>query len=286
MLDMGFKPAVDRIVKLCPRDRQTLFFSATLDGDAGKVARTYTEDAVAHEHKPTDIRKAAIEHQFRSVVRTDRVDALLSELKAPNRDLALVFVRTKRGADRLVKKLGAHGVDAVAMHGDKSQRQREKALAGFEAGRVDTLVATDVAARGIDVDGISHVIQFDPPEDSDTYTHRVGRTGRAGRTGIGVTFVDAEQAADVAKIARALKLDDEFAHSGLVGAVREQHTGGHRGKPAKGSVRGPRAGGRPSTAGRHGGSSQGAKPGSRRRSSSSSSRSGGGGSSSSSSSSR
>jgi superfamily II DNA/RNA helicase len=106
-------------------------------------------------------------------------------------------VRTKRGADRLAKRLGREGLNAVAMHGDKSQRQREKALAAFSAGRVDTLVATDVAARGIDVDGISHVINFDAPEDRETYVHRIGRTGRAGKTGVGITFVAAEQPSPV-----------------------------------------------------------------------------------------
>ena len=124
-------------------------------------------------------------------------------------------MRTKRGADRLVKRLGSEGVTALAMHGNKSQRQREEALARFESGRVDTLVATDVAARGIDVDGISHVINFDPPEDRDGYVHRVGRTGRAGRTGVGITFVGAEQAATVAGIASALRLEREFGETGL-----------------------------------------------------------------------
>ena len=125
-------------------------------------------------------------------------------------DLCLVFVRTKRGADRLVQRLAKEHVDAVAMHGDKSQRQREKALARFEAGDVRVLVATDVAARGIDVDGISHVINFDPPEDREGYVHRIGRTGRAGRTGVGVTFVASDQAGDVGRIASALeaKLSD------------------------------------------------------------------------------
>jgi len=214
MLDMGFRPAVDRIVSQVSRDRQTVFLSATLTGEAGRIAQEYTTDARVHEHRPAPVPEAAIDHRFVAVRHTERVDALLSELRA-DRDLALVFVRTKRGADRLVKRLGSRGVDAVAMHGDKSQRQREKALASFEAGRVDTLVATDVAARGIDVDRISHVINFDPPEDRDAYTHRVGRTGRAGRSGIGITLVDHDQAREVGQIARALKLDSEFAQSGL-----------------------------------------------------------------------
>ncbi|MGH2949275.1 MAG: DEAD/DEAH box helicase [Solirubrobacteraceae bacterium] len=201
MLDMGFRPAVDRIVALCPGRRQTLFFSATLDGEAGRIAREYTRDARRHEHAPPAGRPVEIEHRFVDVERDERLRALVRELASDERGLALVFVRTKRGADRLVRRLAGEGVTAVAMHGDKSQGQRERALASFEAGRVDTLVATDVAARGIDVSGISHVINFDPPADRDGYVHRVGRTGRAGRTGIGITFVGAEQARDMRKIA-------------------------------------------------------------------------------------
>jgi superfamily II DNA/RNA helicase len=209
MLDMGFRPAVDRIVGLCPAKRQTLFFSATLDGEAGRIARAYTRDAKRHEHTPPQ-RVSDIEHRFLSVERNDRLDALVDELEAHDRDRALVFVRTKRGADRLVRRLSNQGVRAVAMHGDKTQRQREKALAAFEAGRIDTLVATDVAARGIDVDGISHVINFDPPADREGYVHRIGRTGRAGRTGVGITFFGAEHARDLEKIAGQLRLKAEF----------------------------------------------------------------------------
>jgi ATP-dependent RNA helicase RhlE len=224
MLDMGFRPAVDRIVDRCPADRQTMFFSATLEGEAGRVAREYTRDAVRHDHTPPATREAVVEHRFVAVSNAGRVDALVTELRA-KRGLALVFVRTKHGADRLVKRLGAHGVDAVAMHGNKSQRQREQALSRFEAGRIDTLVATDVAARGIDVAGISHVINFDPPESWEGYLHRVGRTGRAGRTGIGITLVGAEQAHDVSHIAGELKLHAEFARSGL--GARRSSPGPH-----------------------------------------------------------
>src|SRR3954449_7826512 len=215
MLDMGFRPAVDRIVRACPQQRQTLFFSATLDGEAGRIAGEYTHDAVTREHAPEQVDAPAIEHRFVPTIHEHKLSALVGELKA-DRGLTLVFVRTKRGADRLVKRLGREGVEAVAMHGDKSQRQREKALAAFAAGRVDTLVATDVAARGIDVDGISHVINFDAPEDRETYVHRVGRTGRAGSTGVGITFVAAEQARDVGRIATELRLEREFAASGLL----------------------------------------------------------------------
>jgi superfamily II DNA/RNA helicase len=208
MLDMGFRPAVDRIVARCPAGRQTLFFSATLDGEAGRIARAYTRDARRHEHAPPEQRRADIEHRFLAVERDDRLDALVDELDAADR--SLVFVRTKRGADRLVRRLSREGVDAVAMHGDKSQRQREKALASFEAGRVGTLVATDVAARGIDVSDISHVINFDPPADREGYVHRVGRTGRAGRTGVGITFFGREHTRDMEKLADQLRLKAQF----------------------------------------------------------------------------
>jgi ATP-dependent RNA helicase RhlE len=213
MLDMGFRPAVDRIVARCPHDRQTLFFSATLDGEAGRVATEYTRDPVRREHAPAARPTVAVEHRFRAVEREHRVGALVEELSC-ERGLALVFVRTKRGADRLVKRLGREGVVAVAMHGDKSQAQRERALRNFSSGRVDTLVATDVAARGIDVTGISHIINFDPPGDRDSYTHRVGRTGRAGRGGVGITFVGAERGGELRRVARELGADDRFADAG------------------------------------------------------------------------
>jgi ATP-dependent RNA helicase RhlE len=227
MLDMGFRPAVDRIVAACPADRQTLFFSATLDGEAGRIAGEYTRDAVTREHTPEPVEAPAIEHRFVPTIHEHKLSSLVDELKA-DRGLTLVFVRTKRGADRLVKRLGREGVEAVAMHGDKSQGQRERALARFEAGKVDTLVATDVAARGIHVTGISHVINYDPPEDREGYVHRTGRTGRAGREGSAITFVNADQAGDVAKIAAALDLHDEWGSAGftLKPAARPHASGG------------------------------------------------------------
>ena len=211
MLDMGFRPAVDRIVSLVPRDRQTLFLSATLEGEAGRIAQEYTRDARRHEHS----HQADIEHRFVAVAHEDKLDSLVRVLRGDDSGRSLVFVRTKRGADRLVKRLGKRGVEAAAMHGDKSQSQREKALKRFHNGGVAALVATDVAARGIDVDDITQVVNFDAPEDRDTYTHRIGRTGRAGRTGVGVTFVMHDQAHDIGKIAHELRLHTEFEQSGL-----------------------------------------------------------------------
>ena len=224
MLDMGFRPAVDRIVAQVPRDRQTLFLSATLEGEAGRIAAQYTRDARRHEHSPKDGAKADIEHRFVAVAHEDKLDSLVRALRGDDSGRTLVFVRTKRGADRLVKRLAKQGVDSAAMHGDKSQNQREKALRRFHDGRLAALVATDVAARGIDVDDVTQVINFDAPEDRETYVHRIGRTGRAGRTGVGLTFVMRDQARDVAKIAHELRLHDQFADCGLsgppVGTVR------------------------------------------------------------------
>jgi ATP-dependent RNA helicase RhlE len=240
MLDMGFRPPVDRIVARLPRKRQTLFFSATLDGEVGRLADVYTTDARSHEHAHSAERSGDVQHRFVRVKHETKLDTLVRELRDDQRGLTLVFVRTKRGADRLVKRLRAHDVEALAMHGNKSQAQREKALARFEAGRVDTLVATDVAARGLDIDDITHVINFDAPADREGYVHRIGRTGRAGRRGVGVTFVEHEQAKDVHRIAQILCLDKEFAQTGLApSAVRSGH---HTSRPRR--TRRPRSNGR------------------------------------------
>jgi superfamily II DNA/RNA helicase len=215
MLDMGFKPQVDRIVKRLPRDRQTMFFSATLDGEVGELARSYTqspahiEAELQSEHAPGEI-----EHRFVPVTADTKVSTLVELLEA-ERGLALVFVRTKRGADRLARKLTQQGVKAVAMHGDLTQGQRQRALERFDSGAVTTLIATDVAARGLDLDDVTHVINFDPPEDGKAYTHRVGRTGRAGRSGTGVTLVLPEQQADVSRVARLNGQHETFATTGM-----------------------------------------------------------------------
>jgi ATP-dependent RNA helicase RhlE len=224
MLDMGFKPAVSRIVAQTPDRRQTLFFSATLEGATGKVATAFTRDARRHTQPADGIAKVDIEHRFLHVdSQSAKLDHLVAQLGESGAGSTLVFVRTKRGADRLVKRLRACQLNAVAMHGDKSQRQRERALARFEAGEVDALIATDVAARGIDVAGITHVINFDTPADSDSYVHRIGRTGRAGRRGTGISFVLADQAEEVRRMAGDLGL----AHQ--LGSVRGEPTGSRHG---------------------------------------------------------
>ena len=215
MLDMGFKPQVDRIVRRLPSSRQTMFFSATLDASVGELARAYTSDPVRCEAAPIVIEASEeVEHRFVSVNAEDKVSTL-AELLREERGVALVFVRTRRGAERLVKKLAFHQVDAVAFHGDLSQGQRERALKRFETGKASTLVATDVAARGLDLVDITHVINFDPPAEHSGYVHRVGRTGRAGRGGVGVTFVLPEQQADVSRVARLAGHTEQFASGGM-----------------------------------------------------------------------
>jgi len=211
MLDMGFKPAVDRIVSQTPARRQTLFFSATLEGATGKIAAAYTRDPRRHTRAASEREAADVEHRFLHVdSQSAKLERLIEQLRGADSGRTLVFVRTKRGADRLVKRLRKHRLEAAAMHGDKSQGQRERALARFEAGDVTALIATDVAARGIDVEGITQVINFDAPGDRDSYVHRVGRTGRAGRRGTGISFVLADQVDEVRRMAVALGLVREF----------------------------------------------------------------------------
>jgi len=215
MLDMGFQPQVDAIVRLLPRKRQTMFFSATLDGEVGELARAYTHNPSRFEAKlPTELERSETEHRFVPVSADNKLDTLVELLEA-ERGLALVFVRTKRGADRLVRRLADRKVKAVAMHGDMTQWARERALSRFESGKVSTLIATDVAARGLDLDDITHVINFDPPEDDKGYLHRVGRTGRAGRDGTGITLVLPEQQSEVSRVARHVGEHEQFERKGM-----------------------------------------------------------------------
>ena len=218
MLDMGFRPQVEAIVRVLPKRRQTMLFSATLDGEVGALAYAYTTNPSRFVAElPSQHSDGEVEHRFVSVTAADKVDSLV-ELLAAEHGLALVFVRTKRGADRLVRKLRGHGVDAAAMHGDMTQGARERALQRFRSGRVTTLVATDVAARGLDLEAISHVINYDPPEDSKGYVHRVGRTGRAGRSGQGTTLVLPDQQVDVSRVANLLGHREQFEAGGMTAA--------------------------------------------------------------------
>jgi superfamily II DNA/RNA helicase len=215
MLDMGFRPQVERIVRRVPRDRQTMLFSATLDGEVGVLAREYTRDPSRFEARREEHHEdGEIAHHFVPVTSDGKLDTLV-ELLDQEGGLSLVFVRTKRGADRLTDKLKRRGVSVVAMHGDMGQSQRERALDRFRSGKATTLVATDVAARGLDLEDIAHVINFDPPEDDKGYVHRVGRTGRAGRSGRGSTLVLPEQQAEVSRVAALAGHRETFESTGM-----------------------------------------------------------------------
>ncbi|HEV2186893.1 MAG TPA: DEAD/DEAH box helicase [Stellaceae bacterium] len=193
MLDLGFVHALKRIVKLLPRPRQTLLFSATMPKAIAALAEDYLNDPVKVVVTPAATTVERIDQRVLFVPGERKRDLLAAMLRDPAFARVLVFTRTKHGADRVVRHLDGAGVEAVAIHGNKSQPQRERALAGFRDGQTRVLVATDIAARGIDVDGVSHVINFELPNVPEDYVHRIGRTARAGAAGIAVAFCSDEE---------------------------------------------------------------------------------------------
>ena len=232
MLDMGFQPQVDKIVRRLPRNRQTMFFSATLDGKVGTLARSYTNSPSSFDAEQSTDDPGEVEHRFVSVTTDTKVETLADHLRASD-GITLVFVRTKRGADRLVERLARGGIDAVAMHGNMTQRARERSLRRFESGKVSILVATDVAARGLDLVDVTHVINFDPPDEDKGYIHRTGRTGRAGRDGTAITFVLPEQQAETSHVARRLGHTEQFEQAGMKSARPKVLYTSRRGRRSK-----------------------------------------------------
>jgi superfamily II DNA/RNA helicase len=192
MLDLGFLPDVERILELTPAGRQTMLFSATMPGDVVTLARRYLNRPMhvrAEQHDEPELVPLTEQHVFRAH-QMDKIEMLVRVLQASGRGLTMVFCRTKRTADQVAGALTTRGFAAAAVHGDLGQAQRERALRAFRHGKVDVLVATEVAARGLDVDDVTHVVNYECPEDDKAYLHRIGRTGRAGRSGVAVTFVD------------------------------------------------------------------------------------------------
>ena len=202
MADMGFLPEVRRLLDKTNPKRQTMLFSATLDGDVDVLIRNYQTNPAHHQAESLE-EQGEVTHRFWSVSHADRIQVATAvvERSWP----AIVFSRTRHGAERLSKQLNKAGVRAEAIHGDRSQSQRERALGAFGRGDVHVLVATDVAARGIHVDGVACVLQFDPPATDKDYVHRSGRTGRAGEAGTVITFVPPEKEKDVRKMQRELR---------------------------------------------------------------------------------
>ena len=205
MLDLGFLPPIRRIVATLPKKRQNLFFSATMPGEIGKLAGELLHDPAKVSVAPQATTVARIEQQI-LFVETDRKRQLLAELfESAKMSRALIFTRTKRGADRVAKYLEGSGLRADSIHGDKSQGQRERALAAFKAGEVRALVATDIAARGIDIDAVTHVVNYDLPNVPEAYVHRIGRTARAGADGMAISLVADDERGllkDIQKVTR------------------------------------------------------------------------------------
>jgi superfamily II DNA/RNA helicase len=202
MADMGFMPQVEWILRHAEKDHQTLLFSATLDGMVGALISRYQNDPVTYQVAAREVTVAEMEHRFLAVHEMDRVRVAARIIGASNR--TIIFSRTKWGADKLTGKLVGENVKAAAIHGDLRQAQREKALADFIAGKIECLVATDVAARGIHVDDVEVVIHYDPPSDAKTYVHRSGRTARAGESGMVVSLVLWNEELEVRKLLRRL----------------------------------------------------------------------------------
>ena len=226
MLDMGFIHDIRRVLRLLPEDRQNLLFSATLPDSIAKLAATFLHDPIRVEVTPQSTTVERIEQKVMFVEKADKRRLLASILTTDDDvEQAIVFTRTKHGANRLVKQLDKAGVDAAAIHGNKSQNARTRALDAFRDGRLAVLVATDVASRGIDVDGVSHVFNFDLPNEPETYVHRIGRTGRAGRDGTAIAFCDGEEVAYLSNIEKligeSIELDtDHEWHPGDLRARR------------------------------------------------------------------
>lgn len=204
MLDMGFLPTIKSIMAAMPAERQTLFFSATIESSVKHLVETHVRNAVRVEAGSISQPVDRVElHLYE--VEQDRKAGLLARMLRDEQGSFLVFTRTKRGTDKLSKKLAVEGVKSAVLHGDRTQNQRNQALTGFQKGHFRVLVATDVAARGIHVDGIAHVVNYDLPQVPEDFIHRVGRTGRAGAIGRASTFATRSERSDVAKIERAMK---------------------------------------------------------------------------------
>jgi ATP-dependent RNA helicase RhlE len=211
MLDMGFIRDIRRLIEFVPQQRQTLLFSATMPGEIRRLADAILNDAVSVQVDPVASTAEAISQHVYHVAKKDKAALLVRVINEHAMQRTLVFTRTKHGADKLVRVLGKSGIDASAIHGNKTQGARTRALTGFKNGRTPVLVATDIASRGIDVDEITHVINFDIPNEAETYVHRIGRTARAGSSGVALSFCDGEERKDLRAIERLIDRSLEVA---------------------------------------------------------------------------
>ncbi len=205
MFDMGFIRDVRKIVALLPDERQTLLFSATMPGEVAKLANEILYEPVRVEIAAKTVAVESIEQRVHHMEKAEKRDFLAKLLQTRELEKVIVFTRTKRGADQVVKRLSKEGVNAQALHGNKSQSQRQRALDAFRSGRLRVLVATDLAARGLDVDDISHVINYELPNEPESYVHRIGRTARAGADGIAISLCDNSERQQLRAIEKLLK---------------------------------------------------------------------------------
>ncbi|MGE0061520.1 MAG: DEAD/DEAH box helicase [Xanthobacteraceae bacterium] len=241
MLDMGFIRDIRKIVAMLPKDRQTLFFSATMPQEIAKLAGEMLRDPARVAVTP---QATTAERVNQRVIHTDKAgkQSLLAEvLNAEPFDRAIVFTRTKHGADKVVRGLAKSGIDAHAIHGNKSQNHRERTLAAFRDGSVRVLVATDIAARGIDVDGVSHVINYDLPNVPESYVHRIGRTARAGAEGAAISFCDREEAGFLRDIERTIRMKIPATDRRQPGGHQTSQAAAPQSEPAHGHRNGHRA---------------------------------------------
>ncbi len=205
MLDMGFIHDVRRVVRELPAERQTLLFSATMPSAIAKLSQNILRDPIRVEVTPESTTVELIQQQVMLVEKADKIRLLRDVLLEPDVERTLVFTRTKHGANKVVKLLGRDNIKAEAIHGNKSQGARQRALGNFKAGRISVLVATDIAARGIDVEGISHVVNYDLPNIPESYVHRIGRTARAGTDGVAISFCGVEERKHLRDIERLIR---------------------------------------------------------------------------------
>jgi ATP-dependent RNA helicase DeaD len=205
MLDLGFIEDVEKILRMCPNGRQTLLFSATMPAPVARLAETYMYDPVTIRVTPKKLTVDSVEQAYVMVEPKQKLQRLAEVLKAEEPEQAIIFVRTKIGAARLGRDLGDKGLRVKALHGDLSQGQRDGVMISFKEHKTPLLVATDIAARGLDIEHVTHVINYDLPNNPEIYVHRIGRTGRVGRTGRAITFATAKQAGELKEIERTVK---------------------------------------------------------------------------------
>jgi ATP-dependent RNA helicase DeaD len=224
MLDIGFRPDIEKILRRCPANRQTLLLSATVAPGVERLARKYMREPEIMDFSPKNVTVDTIDQFYFTVDQERKYDLLVRLLKREQPEQAIVFCRTKRGTDRVFLKLGKQLESVDSIHGDMMQSARDRVMKRFRAGEVKILVATDVVGRGIDVSGISHIINYDIPQSSDDYVHRVGRTGRMGREGVAYTFVTTEEGGELTRIEilinRLLKHDEIEGFSAVAATSR------------------------------------------------------------------